>query len=36
MQSFGESWLKAFKETPAFEQWNAVTDPALFDICEPK
>lgn len=36
MQAFSEAWLSAFKETAAFERWNAVTDPALFDICEPK
>lgn len=36
LQAFGESWLAAFRGTPAFEQWNACTDPALFDIVEPK
>ena len=33
---FGEHWLGAFKETKAFAIWDSVTDPVLFDLCEPR
>ncbi|WVQ83691.1 hypothetical protein IAT38_005835 [Cryptococcus sp. DSM 104549] len=36
IQSFGEQWILAFKQTEAYDLWNGCTDPALFDICEPK
>ncbi|WVW86427.1 hypothetical protein I302_108475 [Kwoniella bestiolae CBS 10118] len=33
---FSENWIASFKGTPAYEIWNGCTDPALFDICEPR
>jgi hypothetical protein len=36
LQPFSESWLTAFKATPAYDTWNATTDPVLFDLCEPR
>ena len=33
---FGEHWLGAFRETKAFAIWDSVTDPVLFDLCEPR
>jgi hypothetical protein len=33
---FGEHWLGAFKETKAYTVWDSVTDPVLFDLCEPE
>lgn len=33
---FGESWLLAFKQSPAGQVWDACTDPVLFDLCEPR
>jgi len=33
---FGEHWLGAFKETKTYAVWNSVTDPVLFDLCEPR
>lgn len=33
---FGEHWLQAFKETNAYAVWDSVTDPVLFDLCEPR
>lgn len=33
---FGEHWLGAFKETEAYTVWDSVTDPVLFDLCEPR
>jgi len=33
---FGEHWLGAFKETKAYAVWDSVTDPVLFDLCEPR
>jgi hypothetical protein len=35
-QDFGLHWIAAFKMTPAFEVWDRVTDPMLFDLVEPK
>lgn len=36
LSSFNESWLANFRTTPAFEIWNAQTDPVIFDLVEPK
>ncbi|KAI5481515.1 late secretory pathway protein AVL9 family protein [Pseudohyphozyma bogoriensis] len=36
MPSFNESFVKAFKATPAFELWNRNTDEVIFDLVEPK
>jgi len=35
-QDFGPAWLAAFKTTQAFEVWDRVTDPMVFDIVEPR
>ncbi|KAG8692608.1 late secretory pathway protein avl9 [Ceratobasidium sp. 395] len=35
-QHFGEAWIAAFRTTKAYDHWNRVTDPVLFDIIEPK
>ncbi|KAG9100549.1 late secretory pathway protein avl9 [Ceratobasidium sp. UAMH 11750] len=35
-QHFNESWIAAFRTTKAYDHWNRVTDPVLFDIIEPK
>ncbi|KAK4687647.1 hypothetical protein P7C73_g2472, partial [Tremellales sp. Uapishka_1] len=36
LQDFGEGWVNAFRATPAFAIWSSCTDPALFDLCEPR
>lgn len=36
LSSFNESWLAAFKSTPAYAIWNAHTDPVIFDLVEPR
>ncbi|OCF77551.1 hypothetical protein I204_01541 [Kwoniella mangroviensis CBS 8886] len=36
LSPFSEHWIASFKSTPAYEIWNGCTDPALFDICEPR
>ncbi|KAG8903085.1 late secretory pathway protein avl9 [Tulasnella sp. 403] len=36
IQNFGEAWIAAFRLTHSYIVWNQVTDPALFDICEPR
>ncbi|WVF67348.1 hypothetical protein IAT40_002103 [Kwoniella sp. CBS 6097] len=36
LQPFSEQWVAAFKKTSAYEMWNGCTDPALFDISEPR
>ncbi|WWC91958.1 uncharacterized protein L201_006911 [Kwoniella dendrophila CBS 6074] len=36
LMPFSEQWVTAFKTTPAYDIWNGCTDPALFDICEPR
>ncbi|WVQ75611.1 hypothetical protein IAR50_005240 [Cryptococcus sp. DSM 104548] len=36
IQDFSEQWIIAFKGTDAYDKWNGVTDPVLFDIHEPK
>ncbi|KAF8588564.1 hypothetical protein K439DRAFT_1334974 [Ramaria rubella] len=33
---FGVQWITAFKATQAFQVWDRVTDPMLFDIIEPR
>ncbi|KAG8745970.1 late secretory pathway protein avl9 [Ceratobasidium sp. 414] len=35
-QHFNEAWIAAFRTTKAYDHWNRVTDPVLFDIIEPK
>ncbi|KIO17080.1 hypothetical protein M407DRAFT_33258, partial [Tulasnella calospora MUT 4182] len=36
VENFGEAWMVAFRQTNAYTVWNQQTDPALFDICEPR
>ncbi|WWC72258.1 uncharacterized protein I206_106220 [Kwoniella pini CBS 10737] len=36
LSPFSEQWIASFRSTPAYEIWNGCTDPALFDICEPR
>lgn len=36
LQDFGVGWIAEFRKTNAFEVWERVTDPTLFDIVEPK
>ncbi|KAG9128479.1 late secretory pathway protein avl9 [Ceratobasidium sp. 392] len=36
VQHFNELWITAFRTTKAYDHWNRVTDPVLFDIIEPK
>ncbi len=36
IQNFGEAWIQAFRLTHVYTVWNQMTDPALFDICEPR
>ncbi|WWC64850.1 uncharacterized protein I303_107464 [Kwoniella dejecticola CBS 10117] len=36
LSPFNEQWIASFKTTPAHDIWNGCTDPALFDICEPR
>lgn len=33
---FNPLWISEFKKTNAFEVWDRVTDPMLFDIIEPR
>ncbi|CAE6505086.1 unnamed protein product [Rhizoctonia solani] len=33
---FNEAWVAGFRMTRAYDQWNRMTDPVLFDIIEPK
>ncbi|QRW27025.1 Late Secretory pathway protein AVL9 [Rhizoctonia solani] len=33
---FNEAWVAGFRTTRAYDQWNRITDPVLFDIIEPK
>ncbi|KAF8516315.1 transport protein Avl9-domain-containing protein [Hysterangium stoloniferum] len=35
-QDFGPAWLAGFKATHAFEVWDRITDPMVFDIVEPR
>ncbi|EJD45652.1 hypothetical protein AURDEDRAFT_87548 [Auricularia subglabra TFB-10046 SS5] len=36
LQDFGLAWVTEFRRTNAFEVWDRVTDPTLFDIVEAK
>ncbi|KZV93459.1 hypothetical protein EXIGLDRAFT_835646 [Exidia glandulosa HHB12029] len=36
LQDFSIAWVAEFRRTNAFEVWDRVTDPTLFDIVEPK
>jgi len=36
LNDFNAAWIADFRTTNAFEVWNRVTDPTLFDIVEPK
>lgn len=36
LAQFSTPWVKEFRSTPAFQSWDRVTDPVLFDIWEPK
>lgn len=36
MGSFNESFIHAFRATPAFELWNKTTDDVIFDLVEPR
>ncbi|WVQ66747.1 uncharacterized protein L199_004938 [Kwoniella botswanensis] len=36
LSPFSEHWIASFKSTPVYDIWNGCTDPALFDICEPR
>lgn len=33
-QDFNALWIQEFKKTNAYEVWERVTDPMLFDIVE--
>jgi hypothetical protein len=33
---FSEAWLDEYRQTRAYEEWAACTDPILFDLYEPK
>lgn len=34
LQDFNLSWIAEFRRTNAFEVWDRITDPMLFDIVE--
>lgn len=34
LQDFNLLWIQEFKKTNAYEVWERVTDPMLFDIVE--
>lgn len=36
IQDFNMLWISEFKKTNAYEVWERVTDPLLFDIMEPR
>ncbi|KAI0772283.1 transport protein Avl9-domain-containing protein [Irpex lacteus] len=36
IQDFNMLWISEFKKTKAYEVWDRVTDPLLFDIVEPR
>ena len=36
VQDFNMLWISEFKRTNAYEVWDRVTDPLLFDIVEPR
>ena len=36
IQDFNTLWISEFKKTNAYEVWDRVTDPLVFDIIEPR
>jgi len=36
MEDFNPLWISEFKKTNAYEVWERITDPVLFDIVEPR
>jgi len=36
MNDFNPVWIAEFKRTNAYEVWQRITDPMLFDIVEPR
>jgi len=36
LNDFNPVWIAEFKRTNAFEVWQRITDPMLFDIIEPR
>lgn len=36
IQDFNMLWIAEFKKTNAYEVWERVTDPLLFDLLEPR
>ncbi|KZS96061.1 hypothetical protein SISNIDRAFT_483460 [Sistotremastrum niveocremeum HHB9708] len=36
IEDFNPMWIAGFKQTNAFEVWERITDPLLFDIVEPR
>ena len=35
-EDFNPLWISEFKRTTAYEVWERITDPVLFDIVEPR
>jgi hypothetical protein len=36
LNDFNPVWIAEFKRTNAFDVWQRITDPMLFDIIEPR
>jgi hypothetical protein len=36
LDDFNPIWIAEFKRTNAFDVWQRITDPMLFDIVEPR
>jgi len=36
IQDYNPLWVSEFRRTNAYEVWERVTDPLLFDIAEPR
>jgi hypothetical protein len=36
IQDYNPLWISEFRRTNAYELWERVTDPLLFDIAEPR
>jgi hypothetical protein len=36
MEDFNPLWISEFKLTNAYEVWDRITDPLLFDLVEPR
>lgn len=34
VEDFNPLWLSEYRRTNAYEVWNAITDPLMFDIVE--